>query len=62
MGGRVERIGTKSFATGYGLFLGETCVATAGSVNVFFDTGKRTGVEPPGEVRALLEQIMAGQP
>lgn len=55
VGGRVERVGTKSFATGYGLFVGEKCVATARSVNVFFDTAKRSSVAPPGDVRALLE-------
>jgi len=62
VGGRIQRIGTKSFSSGYGLFLGDTCVATAGSVNVFFDTAKRAAVEPPDDVRELLEKIMAGQP
>ncbi len=55
VGARVERVGTKSFATGYGLFSGEKCVATARSVNVFFDMVKRSSVAPPGDVRALLE-------
>ena len=55
VGARVERVGTKSFATGYGLFAGERCVATARSVNVFFDMVKRSSVAPPGDVRALLE-------
>ena len=62
VGGRIQRIGTKSFSSGYGLFLGDTCLATAGSVNVFFDTAKRAAVEPPKEVRELLEKIMAEQP
>lgn len=55
VGGRVEKVGTKSFTTGYGLFVGERCVATARCVNVFFDLAKRSAVAPPGEVRALLE-------
>lgn len=62
VGGRINRLGTKSFATSYGLFVGDLCVATAGSVNVFFDTAKRAGVEPPADVRAMLEKIIAGQP
>lgn len=62
VGGRIERIGRKSFTTAYGLFVDDTCVATAGSVNVFFDTKKRAGVEPPDDVRALLEKLMAEQP
>ena len=38
IGVRLIRIGTKSITTGYGLFKDGTNVATAGSVNVFFDT------------------------
>ena len=56
VGGRVERVGGKSFTTGYGLFSGETCVATSRSVNVFFDMAKRQSVTPPDDVRALLEK------
>ncbi len=55
VGGRVEKVGTKSFTTGYGLFVGESCVATARCVNVFFDLAKRSAVAPPREVRALME-------
>lgn len=62
VGGRIDRIGTKSFSSSYGLFLDDTCVATAGSINVFFDTSQRAGVEPPDDVRALIEKIMADQP
>ena len=58
VGGRVERVGTKSFTTGYGLFAGENCVATSRSVNVFFDTAKRESVTPPDDVRALLENTL----
>ena len=62
VGGRVERVGTKSFTTGYGLFVGESCVATSRSVNVFFDTAKRESVTPPDDVRTLLENTLKQQP
>jgi len=59
VGGRILRLGTKSFTSGYGLFVGETCVATARSVNVFFDTERRQGIEPPGDIRARFEAALA---
>ena len=62
VGGRFLRVGAKSFTTAYGLFVGERCVATAGSVNCFFDLEKRQSVAPPDEVRALLEKALAGEP
>ena len=62
VGGRLERVGTKSFTTSYGLFTGERCVATAGSVNCFFNTKLRESVVPPDDVRALFEERMASQP
>ena len=62
VGGRVERVGTKSFTTGYGLFVGESCVATSRSVNVFFDTAKRESVTPPDDVSTLLENTLKQQP
>ena len=62
VGGRVERIGTKSFTSSYGLFVEDRCVATAGSVNCFFDTTKRESVAPPDDVRALFEKTIAAQP
>jgi acyl-CoA thioester hydrolase len=62
IGGRLERIGSKSFSTRYGLFMENRCVATAGSVNCFFDLEKRESVSPPDEVRALLEKTLAEQP
>ena len=54
VGGRIERVGTKSFTSGYGLFVEGTCVATSRSVNVFFDKAKRASITPPDDVRALL--------
>lgn len=59
VGSRLLRVGRKSFTSGYGLFLGERCVATAISVNVFFDMAKRAGVEPPAEIRAAMEAEIA---
>ncbi len=62
VGGRIQRIGSKSFSTAFGLFMGDVCVATAGSVNCFFDLERRESVEPPDEVRAVLEKALAEQP
>lgn len=60
VGARVLRAGTKSLTTGYGIFLEAVCVATAESVNVFFDTERRASVAPPDAVRrALLAQAAA---
>lgn len=60
IGGRLTRLGNKSLTTGFGLFLGDMCVATSESVNVFFDMTTRTSAAPPPEVRAALEQELAG--
>ncbi len=54
VGGRIVRVGGKSFTSGYGLFLGESCLATCESVNVFFDTQKRAAVAPPDDIRQRL--------
>jgi len=54
VGGRIERVGGKSFTSGYGLFVDDKCVATSRSVNVFFDTVKRESITPPQEVLDLL--------
>ncbi|MDA7946823.1 MAG: acyl-CoA thioesterase [Hyphomicrobiaceae bacterium] len=62
VGGRIARLGRKSFTTAYGLFVDDACVATAGSVNCFFDTSKRQGVTPPDDVRTLFERRIAAQP
>ena len=59
VGSRFTRLGTRSITTGYGLFIGDTCHATAESVNVFFDLETRSSVAPPPAVRALLEAATA---
>lgn len=60
VGARLTRLGRKSLTSGYGIFLGDQCVATAESVNVFYDMNTRTSVAPPADVRAALEAEIAG--
>jgi len=55
VGGRVLKLGNKSITTGFGVFLGDSCVATSTSVNVFFCTSKRISMPIPGNVRARLD-------
>ena len=59
VGARFTRLGNRSVTSGYGLFIGETCHATAEAVNVFFDLDTRVPVPPPGPVRQLLESAVA---
>ncbi|MEZ5815546.1 MAG: acyl-CoA thioesterase [Hyphomicrobiaceae bacterium] len=59
VGSRFIRLGNRSITTGYGLFVGDTCHATAECVNVFFDLDTRTSVPPPPPVRSLLEAAIA---
>ena len=58
-GTRLLRIGNKSITTGYGLFKDGENVATAGSVNVFFDTGSGKTVPIPDTLRKILEDELA---
>lgn len=60
VGSRFIRLGNRSMTTGYGLFIGDACHATAECVNVFFDLESRTSVPPPPKVRALIEAALAG--
>ncbi len=55
IGVQLLRIGGKSITTGYGLFKDGDNVATAGSVNVFFDTGSGKTVPIPDNLRKILE-------
>ena len=59
IGVRLIRIGTKSITTGYGLFKDGANVATASSVNVFFDTKNGMTIPIPGNLRAILGQELA---
>ena len=55
VGTRVIRVGNKSITTGYGVFLGDDCVATSESVNVFFNPKKHHSVAIPDDVKAALQ-------
>ena len=55
VGARFTRLGNRSITSGYGLFIGETCHATAEAVNVFFDLDTRVAIAPPPALRTLLE-------
>ena len=61
IGTRLTRIGGKSLTSGYGVFMGSTCYATAECVNVFFDPRERRSMSPPPALRELLERE-AGRP
>ena len=56
VGSRLTRLGRKSLTTGYGIFRGDACIATSEAVNVFYDMPTRKTMEPPPDVRALLER------
>jgi acyl-CoA thioester hydrolase len=61
VGARFTRVGTKSFTSGYGIFLGDKCMATAESINVFYDMNTRKSTVPPEDVREALRAEIAGQ-
>ncbi|MGI9336869.1 MAG: acyl-CoA thioesterase [Gammaproteobacteria bacterium] len=54
VGGRLTRVGNKSFDSGYGVFRGGVCLATATCVNVFFDLETRRSAVPPEALKAIL--------
>ena len=55
VGSRFMKLGNRSVTSGYGVFVGDACVATAECVNVFFDMTARASVVPSGTLRGLLE-------
>ncbi len=59
IGVRLIRIGNKSITTGYGLFKDGENVATAGSVNVFFDTKNGKTIPIPDNLRSILGKELA---
>ncbi|MFN3745783.1 MAG: acyl-CoA thioesterase [Hyphomicrobiaceae bacterium] len=59
VGSRFLQLGNRSVTTGYGVFVGDTCVATSECVNVFFDMSTRTSIAPTGTLRTLLEAAIA---
>ncbi len=56
----VTRIGNSSFDLGQGVFDGDTCIATAEVVSVFFDSGTQKSQPLPDDLRAVLEGALAG--
>ncbi|MGK2286033.1 acyl-CoA thioesterase [Pedomonas sp. V897] len=54
VGTGVLRVGRTSYTLGQGLFVGDTCVATAEGVVVVIDKESRKPVPVPDEVRAFL--------
>lgn len=54
IGTRVLRIGNSSVTLGQGMFIDDTCIATAESVVVLVDPETGRGVELPGTVRDAL--------
>ena len=59
VGARLLKIGNKSITTGYGLFCDGENVATAGSVNVFFDPQTKKSIAIPEDLRKVLEEELA---
>lgn len=55
IGSRVLKLGTKSMTTGYGLFKDGACVATAESVNIYFEVKTRCTIEIPDDIRTALD-------
>lgn len=60
VGARLIRLGSKSLTSGYGVFKGEECVATAESVNVFYDMNTRSSVVPPHDVQEAVRLKIGG--
>lgn len=58
----VLKLGTKSVTFGNGVFKGGTdeCVATGEAVLVFFDLKERKSIQPPADVRKVLEAMIKG--
>ena len=56
VGACLLKIGKKSITTGYGLFKGVENIATASSVNVFFDASQRVSIDIPEKLRKDLEK------
>lgn len=59
VGGRLIGIGNRSFRSGYAVFRDDDCLATAESVNVYFDLRSRSSAAPPQAVRTVMEAELA---
>ena len=60
VGARLINLGSKSLTSGYGVFLDNTCIATAESVNVFYDMAMRKSVVPPEDVKVAVTSEISG--
>lgn len=54
VGSRLIRIGNRSMVSGYGVFVGDDCRATAECVNVFWDPKARVSMTPSEKLRGIL--------
>ena len=54
VGSRLIRIGNRSMVSGYGVFMGDDCRATAECVNVFWDPKARVSMTPSPKLRGIL--------
>ncbi|EKV32624.1 hypothetical protein C882_2703 [Caenispirillum salinarum AK4] len=59
VGSRVVRIGTKSVTLGNGLFVGDTCIATATATVVLSDLKAGKALPLPDDIRAFMESLMS---
>jgi acyl-CoA thioester hydrolase len=55
IGSRILKLGNKSMTTGYGLFMGDECKATAECVNIYFRPDTRETLVIPEDIRAQLQ-------
>ncbi|MDB9703490.1 thioesterase family protein [Rhodospirillales bacterium] len=60
VGARLINLGSKSLTSGYGVFLDNNCIATAESVNVFYDMAMRKSVVPPEDVKVAVTSEISG--
>ena len=61
IGGRLSRIGNKSFSSEYAIFQGEICRVVSRATTVFFDTVNRTSREPEPQLLEHLKTCLAQQ-
>ena len=62
VGTRTMRVGRSSITTGYGVFKGDICCATATCVNVHINLETRRGKPFPDDLRAAMEAALAAGP
>jgi acyl-CoA thioester hydrolase len=62
IGTRVLRIGTKSVTLGNGLFVGDTCIATATATVVLSDLKAGKALPMPDHIRSFMEDLMTAAP